>query len=186
MSEKEFNESLERAVALDTVDRAARKGLWSAYIDGKLYQSIKHKVGWTLKNQVSNSIRNYSNVASVLKTHFEDLCFEEHPDWFEKLPHTLNRRWVKSKHYSDVADFIGVRMDNWMNAHVTFDCSGSGDDIKEKVLKIVAEYIQKTDKCMIELEEDYEDGNEDDVARYHYWDGAHDIAIAIEREIKDL
>ena len=58
--------------------------------------------------------------------------------------------------------------------------------MKEEILKIVQRYIDCTEKCMEQSEEGYEDGNEDDVARYHYWDGAHDIAIAIEREIKAL
>ena len=38
---------------------------------------------------------------------------------------------------------------------------------------------------MEQSEEGYEDGNAEDIARYHYWDGAHDTALAIEREIKN-
>ncbi len=57
--------------------------------------------------------------------------------------------------------------------------------MKEKILRIIQEHVERANICLQQSEEGYEDGGKEAVARYHYWDGAHDMAREIERAIKN-
>lgn len=52
--------------------------------------------------------------------------------------------------------------------------------LKEKVINIIKEYINKGERCM------EQSGEQKDDKTYTFWDGFHNCAESILREIKDI
>ena len=181
----QYDEWLQNAINAETLDDNAKSGMWSAYVDGKLYRNQKGKSTWNQKGHLTNSIRNQSSIARNLRLKLEWEYQQKYPEQFKKSsywPYRLEP--IDNGHRQVFEKVVEFQFDQWFREHVKY-VSGY-QEFRENVLKVVAGYIQETEKNLKDSEPGYEDGNEDDVARLHYWDGAHDISLAIERDIKAI
>lgn len=182
----QYDERLQNAINAETLDDNAKSGMWSAYVDGKLYRNQKGKSTWNQKGHLTNSIRNQSSIARNLRFKLEWEYQQKYPEHFEKSPFNPDRLWVKSGYRQIFESIINLQFDQWFQKHVKY-VSGC-QEFKENTLNVVAEYIKKAEGCMNQAEEEMEDKNNtnESVQAYGYWEGAYYTALAIEKEIKAL
>lgn len=57
---------------------------------------------------------------------------------------------------------------------------------KQMLLDLIDEYVKKGERCMDQCEAAYEDNDGYVRAQYNFWDGFHNCAQAIKREIESL